>query len=100
MAALDSPHSPLTTWARLNLILGMALALGQTADTTWDCGDLAPTPRMQYTGRSFSELTVTRLLPKALRPKTGGVAPQGFFPSAGNRKAEYSDPLSRGRFMS
>ncbi|HEY6837398.1 MAG TPA: proton-conducting transporter membrane subunit [Geobacteraceae bacterium] len=45
--------------------------------TTWGCGYLEPTPRMQYTGTSFSELVVNLLgalvAPLRRRPGTAGV---------------------------
>jgi len=39
---------------------------------TWDCGYVAPTPRMQYTAGSAGEWFSHRLLPEALRPATFG----------------------------
>jgi hydrogenase-4 component B len=45
--------------------------------STWGCGYLAPTPRMQYTGTSFSELVGTFLgnvvAPRLRRPALDGV---------------------------
>jgi len=46
--------------------------------STWGCGYLAPTPRMQYTGTSFSELVVSLLgnivSPRRRRPSLDAVA--------------------------
>lgn len=54
--------------------------------STWGCGYLAPTPRMQYTGTSFSELAVSLLgsivAPLRRRPQlenTGFFAPKSSF---------------------
>jgi hydrogenase-4 component B len=50
----------------------------RTSGSTWGCGYLAPTPRMQYTGTSFSELVVnllgTIVAPRRQRPEIGTVA--------------------------
>lgn len=49
-----------------------------TAGETWGCGYRAPTPRMQYTGTSFSELAVSLLgnivSPRRQRPDLVAVA--------------------------
>lgn len=107
MAVLDSAQSPLAMLGTVNVVVWMALAAAalvllvlrrrasESADATWGCGYVLPTPRMQYTGQSFSELMVTRLFPRWLRPKTNVVAPQGLFPSAGKLAVAYFDPLSR-----
>ena len=69
------------------------------ADTTWSCGYVAPTSRMQYTGRSFSELIVTRVFPRWLRPKRSLVAPVGLFPHAGRQATQYADPVTRSLYQ-
>jgi hydrogenase-4 component B len=52
---------------------------GVAADSTWGCGYLAPTPRMQYTGAAFSEFwaNLTRSLSRCLtrKPDPDGIAP-------------------------
>jgi hydrogenase-4 component B len=46
---------------------------------TWGCGYLEPTPRMQYTGTSFSEIVVNLLgifaLPYRQKPRIAGITP-------------------------
>ena len=103
----DSALPALTTLGTLNVVVWIALGGGalilwslrkcvsESADTTWGCGYLAPTSRMQYTGQSFSELLVTRVFPRLMRPKTSVVTPQGLFPAAGKLTTEYPDPLNR-----
>jgi hydrogenase-4 component B len=63
---------------------------------TWGCGYLAPTARMQYTARSFSELAATRLLPRFLRPAFHQVRGEGYFPTEGSLRGETVDPMVRG----
>ncbi|HET9752970.1 MAG TPA: oxidoreductase, partial [Myxococcales bacterium] len=62
---------------------------------TWDCGYAAPTPRMQYTARSFAQLAADLLFPAALRPRTTQDPPQGLFPARALFAAEDKDPLTR-----
>lgn len=49
--------------------------------STWGCGYLAPTPRMQYTGTSFSEMVVNLLgrivAPDRWRPRLVALLPPG-----------------------
>jgi hydrogenase-4 component B len=47
---------------------------------TWDCGYVAPTPRMQYTAGSFAR-TITDWLACILRPQRRDDPPTGTFPS-------------------
>ena len=61
---------------------------------TWGCGYVKPTARMQYTGRSFAEMTTKQLLPRFLRPHTTRKAPQGLFPSPGEFASTCPDPVS------
>jgi len=68
---------------------------GRAMGPTWGCGYVRPTPRMQYTGRSFAEMMAEFLLPRFLRPRTGRRAPRGLFPSPGEFHAESPDPVSR-----
>jgi formate hydrogenlyase subunit 3/multisubunit Na+/H+ antiporter MnhD subunit len=62
---------------------------------TWGCGYLAPTARMQYTGRSFAEMMAEHLIPRFLRPRTRRRAPRGLFPTSGKFTADSPDPVSR-----
>ncbi|GFE56662.1 proton-conducting transporter membrane subunit [Geobacter sp. AOG1] len=66
----------------LTLIIGAVYLVrlrgsSQPRSTTWGCGYLEPTPRMQYTGTSFSELVVnllgTIVAPRRERPVMTGV---------------------------
>ena len=107
MAALNSTQSPLGVLSQMNVVIWVMLALvgvlfllvvrrGRvTAEPTWGCGYLAPTSRIQYTGQSFSELMVSRMFPRAWRPKTRVTAPQGVFPATGKMTTRYPDTLSR-----
>jgi len=61
---------------------------------TWGCGYARPTPRMQYTGQSFSELSTRQLLPRFLRPRNRQQAPAGLFPAAGQFASQSPDPVS------
>jgi formate hydrogenlyase subunit 3/multisubunit Na+/H+ antiporter MnhD subunit len=86
-------------WALL-VALGTSLALSYrgrpASDATWGCGYAAPTPRMQYTARSFSELLAERLLPVVLRARVEQTIPQGIFPTTGSYATKCIDPLTRG----
>lgn len=62
--------------------------------STWGCGYVRPTARIQYTGRSFAELFAEHLLPRFLRPHTTRHAPQGLFPTSGDFDSTCSDPIS------
>jgi hypothetical protein len=54
---------------------------------------------MQYTGRSFSELLVTRIFPRPLRPRREVVEPQGLFPGDAKQSSRYGDPIDRGVYQ-
>ncbi len=107
LVSLNASSSPLLSLGRVNLVVWLAVAgsalllraltkrFRPIKDTTWGCGYLAPTPRMQYTGLSFAELLMTRVFPKSLRPPASIVPPRGLFPTEGRLAAEYPDPLSR-----
>jgi formate hydrogenlyase subunit 3/multisubunit Na+/H+ antiporter MnhD subunit len=106
LATLDSSDVPLYLIGNVNawiLIAAAALALvlavlvrkgGQVEGPTWGCGYARPTVRMQYTGSSFAEMAVERLLPRSLRPHTSRRAPRGLFPSKSDFGSEYRDPVS------
>jgi hypothetical protein len=81
-------------------VLWMAMNRGRvvTSDGTWGCGYAAPSPRMQYTGRSFAELSSERLLPKMLRARVSVVRPTSLFPERATFSSEYTDPLTRGLY--
>lgn len=66
----------------------------QTRAVTWGCGYVQPSPRMQYTGRSFAEMMAEHLLPRFCRPRTARQAPQGLFPANSTFASTCSDPVS------
>ncbi len=57
---------------------------------TWDCGYVAPEPRMQYTASSYASPLVL-LFRILLRPRIGLDAPQGLFPSRASFASETPD---------
>ena len=65
----------LLTFVRRKLLSGRPVASG----LTWDCGYAAPTPRMQYTGSSFSQSTI-HLFRLCMRPRDIIRPPRGLFP--------------------
>lgn len=95
-------RAPLAALTTANcLLLALALAIGlffrrqlrrhpQANGSTWGCGYLAPTAKMQYTGTSFSESVVNLLgamtAPLRRRPVISGVLP--------NRPASFSYEVS------
>lgn len=83
------PLVPLTIANILLVILVLAIGtayllrlrrLPRTEGATWGCGYPEPTPRMQYTGTSFSEMVVSMLgaivAPDRLRPTLAAVIPR------------------------
>jgi NADH:ubiquinone oxidoreductase subunit 5 (subunit L)/multisubunit Na+/H+ antiporter MnhA subunit len=99
-------EAPLQTVGNLNaaiavVITGFALVVFALArkpvpakGSTWGCGYVEPTVRMQYTGRSFAEMFGEHLLPRFLRPQTKKQAPRGLFPSQGEFGCVCPDPVS------
>jgi hypothetical protein len=67
-------------------------------DATWGCGYAAPSARMQYTARSFSEQFAERLLPQALAPRIGISLLRGWFPAPVRLASEEGDPITRGGY--
>jgi formate hydrogenlyase subunit 3/multisubunit Na+/H+ antiporter MnhD subunit len=63
---------------------------------TWACGYAQPSARMQYTGRSFSELAATRVLPRWLAPRVSAPVVEGCFPASVTLASEEADPLTSG----
>lgn len=84
----------LSVFFLVTIMLSRRLSHPRTVGT-WDCGYAVPTPRMQYTGRGFAELLTLRALPRWLRPRLRGEAPNGVFPSAAFFASETPDPLTR-----
>ncbi len=80
----------------LGVVLSVLLRRAAWAEgSTWGCGYLRPTVRIQYTGRSFAEMTAEHLLPRFLRPRTERQPPRGLFPSQSDFGSECSDPFSK-----
>jgi formate hydrogenlyase subunit 3/multisubunit Na+/H+ antiporter MnhD subunit len=71
----------------------------RAAVSTWDCGYVAPTARMQYTARGMSELLTALVLPARLSPKVARRLPRGVLPERGQLEGETSDPLTRDAFV-
>jgi hypothetical protein len=86
-------------WAGLGLALVLWVVLRRApaaAVETWGCGYAAPTARMQYTARSFSEFISYRLLPRTMRPRITKTMPASPFPASGTFSSRCTDPLTRG----
>jgi NADH:ubiquinone oxidoreductase subunit 5 (subunit L)/multisubunit Na+/H+ antiporter MnhA subunit len=97
--------APLNTMASFNVGLWLvaltAIALvsryarqHRSSGSTWGCGYVRPTARMQYTSRSFGEFLV-RMLPRPLRPRQWLERPEGLFPAGSGYQAQCPDPVSR-----
>jgi NADH:ubiquinone oxidoreductase subunit 5 (subunit L)/multisubunit Na+/H+ antiporter MnhA subunit len=76
-------------------VLALLRKRGRVQGPTWGCGYARPTARMQYTGRSFTEMAAKHLLPRFLRPRTARRHPQGLFPSESGFEAKSPDPISQ-----
>jgi NADH:ubiquinone oxidoreductase subunit 5 (subunit L)/multisubunit Na+/H+ antiporter MnhA subunit len=89
------------TWLALGLgafLVSMLRGRRPARDATWGCGYAAPTPRMQYTSRSFAQLFARGLLPRALAPRVEVPAPRGPFPVAVRMTTQEGDPITRGAY--
>jgi hydrogenase-4 component B len=88
-------------WTGLGLaVLLWALLRGPRTQPveTWGCGYAAPTARMQYTARSFSEFVSYRLLPRIMRPRIEKAMPDAPFPGASSFSTRCTDPLTHGAY--
>ncbi|MCC7387064.1 MAG: oxidoreductase [Deltaproteobacteria bacterium] len=102
VAAASRDLAPLSL---ANLLLFVAIGLvtalitrrsgGAPRTETWGCGYAAPTARMQYTGRGFSEFLTMRALPRWLRARAHVRAPEGMFPTEATFTTDVADPLTR-----
>jgi hydrogenase-4 component B len=98
VVVLGALHAAL--WAGLALAALVWVALRRRAKPpvdsvgTWDCGYVAPSARMQYSARSFSEFVSYRLFPRPFRPRIKHVMPASPFPTAGTFSSACSDPLT------
>jgi formate hydrogenlyase subunit 3/multisubunit Na+/H+ antiporter MnhD subunit len=103
---LESSQAPLHIVGSINALtlmafgavaLGFSVLLRKSAPaqgSTWGCGYVKPTVRIQYTGRSFAEMIAEHLLPRFLRFRTNRQAPRGVFPSQSDFRSECPDPFS------
>jgi len=103
---LESSQAPLHIVGNINactLIAFGAVGLGFSVllrkatlehGSTWGCGYVQPTVRMQYTGRSFAEMIAEGLLPRFLRPRTNRQVPRGVFPSRSDFGSACPDPFT------
>jgi len=103
---LESSQAPLQIVGNINVCTLMAFGavalvfsalLRKTAPakgSTWGCGYVKPTVRIQYTGRSFAEMIAEHLLPRFLRPRTNRQAPRGVFPSQSDFGSACPDPFT------
>jgi formate hydrogenlyase subunit 3/multisubunit Na+/H+ antiporter MnhD subunit len=101
-AALSTVIAPLSFVALLGLALIVLVALLAglrrallarrvvSAAPTWDCGYAAPSPRMQYTGSSFTQ-PLADLFAPLLRTRVHVVPPDGAFPRAASLATETPD---------
>ncbi|HEY6559167.1 MAG TPA: proton-conducting transporter membrane subunit [Polyangiaceae bacterium] len=84
----------------LGVLMAFVLQRGRSKvlDSTWGCGYVAPSSRMQYGGRALSELFTSALLPARLAPRFSTRVPEGLFPKATRFESDTSDPLTRGAY--
>jgi hydrogenase-4 component B len=87
LARLTAAHLTLALVALAAVAaLRRRLALtGVRRAVTWDCGYVAPTPRMQYTAGSFAA-TLTGWLAWILRPARHVEPPRGIFPTRAHHR--------------
>lgn len=78
-------------WARNRLLRGREVS----ASVTWDCGYIAPSPRMQYTASSFAD-PLMRMFRVFLRTRRRFVPPMGFFPASSSFSSETPDLYQEG----
>ena len=89
------------------LVLGLALGVilrgrlrrgGATAASTWGCGYLAPSPRIQYTASSFVQMLV-ELFSGVLRSQTRAPAVRDVFPAPASFSTQVADPVLDGQIL-
>jgi len=81
-------------WPVVSLLRGRRPVRG----VTWDCGYAAPSARMQYTARSFSQQFAERVLPRLLAPPIRVARISERFPAPVRFEAEEGDPITRGGY--
>jgi formate hydrogenlyase subunit 3/multisubunit Na+/H+ antiporter MnhD subunit len=85
-------------WIALGIgtaVLLLLLRGRRATDDTWGCGYIAPSPRMQYTARSFAEVMAERLLPPPLRARVATKAPRAIFAEPTRISSDSTDPVTR-----
>jgi hydrogenase-4 component B len=84
-------------WIAVALVaLALAVRLRRGAmerEETWACGYAAPSGRMQYTGRAFSQLFSSGVLPRVVGPRVAIVAPDGVYPGASSLLSAQDEPI-------
>jgi len=81
------------------LLLAGALGLGALTRRpsggipTWDCGYAEPTPRMQYTSKSFGA-SISAVLPAFFEPAALTEPPSGIFPRRSSFQSDAPDPFA------
>ena len=76
-------------------VLVVLLRGRRATDDTWGCGYVAPSARMQYTARSFTELMAEHLLPPMFRSRIAAKAPRAIFAEPTRISSDSSDPVTR-----
>ncbi len=66
-----------------------------TQGPTWDCGYIAPSPRMQYTASSFAD-PITRMFRPVLRPHEQVRGLSGLLPSGASLHTHTPDMMTEG----
>jgi formate hydrogenlyase subunit 3/multisubunit Na+/H+ antiporter MnhD subunit len=105
VAAVLAPAAASAAAPRTLALLFLALAGGlawlghrlrasrpAASSETWGCGFTAPTPRMEYTAASYSQLILSGLVPRPLRPRIHLQAPRGIFPGRASFRTDSQDP--------
>ncbi|MCE9614924.1 MAG: oxidoreductase [Lentisphaerae bacterium] len=75
------------------LVLAVQRRRQPANQSTWGCGYVQPTPRMQYTAQGFSQMMGGHLLPRPLRFRLTQRLPAGLFPWPGLLAATSPDPI-------
>jgi hypothetical protein len=97
LGAISALNAAVWIGLGLALLLWVSLRGPRTkAVETWGCGYAAPTARMQYTARSFSEFVSYRLLPRSLRARIDRTMSDSPFPRPGSFSSRCTDPLTHG----